>query len=387
MEKCNIAGGVILKKMGEKNAVLLLRRSGDSTFAHHWEIPRGHCDKPKGEDIKHCLLREIKEETGLDVVPIRLLSQFRYSAEPHPHFYFLCKMSDPSQEVTLRPDEHSEYRWVDSVAEVQLMVMPEVTKMIAQVLNPEDEMISYDKPDSVVESYLKRLQRDVKRSIKKAKKMDVQVQSKHVEMAKDTTIPLVIAYSAWKGWKGKKADDLVREIEPKLRTFINKRVDRLTPVMQKIGKGLYSELTKPEFKETVKIWGWAFHGDEKIGVTRDLTQAKAHSKYIKHYLELIFRNESRSSKYIKSNLPLYFDYFDIVGDARTVKVQKGYVSQYFVNKYDPKSERAEKLLTSLDKFVTHIEKAEETRDKVMQPFVKDLVKFLDNYMKQRKKGK
>jgi len=58
----NVAAGVIVKFEQDRPYVLLIQRAADDHWPLHWEFPRGKCDKPVGEDLIHCLKREVKED-------------------------------------------------------------------------------------------------------------------------------------------------------------------------------------------------------------------------------------------------------------------------------------------------------------------------------------
>lgn len=62
------------------DAILLLKRRADDFLPNVWEIPGGHLDS--GESIPEALRRELKEETGLDLVAIqRYLGHYDYDGE------------------------------------------------------------------------------------------------------------------------------------------------------------------------------------------------------------------------------------------------------------------------------------------------------------------
>lgn len=101
-------GALVYRKKQDKYELLLIKhRCGG-----HWSFPKGHVEA--GENELQTALREIKEETGLDV---RLHEGFRQSVEyfPKPHVkkqvvYFLgSPKSDDT--VTRQEEEISEYRW------------------------------------------------------------------------------------------------------------------------------------------------------------------------------------------------------------------------------------------------------------------------------------
>lgn len=142
-----VAGAVIMKKgdNGEK-LILLIQRAKDDHFPNHYETPRGKCDKGKDEKLIHCLKREIKEETGLDIIPIKFIDKFQYLADKgsrrSTQYNFLCKMKNPNQAVKLSK-EHQDYKWISSVGEAELMVLPEIKRTLAKVLNLDSKLIDY----------------------------------------------------------------------------------------------------------------------------------------------------------------------------------------------------------------------------------------------------
>ena len=158
-----VAGGVIMKEgeNGEK-LVLLIQRAKDDHFPNHYEIPRGKCDggtNNKDEKLNECLKREIKEETGLDVKPIKYIDNFSYIADKgtrkSTQYNFLCVMVNPNQKVKLS-HEHQDYKWIQSVGEVELYVLPEIKKSIVKVLNTDDRIVDY--PESELsDDYIKEI--------------------------------------------------------------------------------------------------------------------------------------------------------------------------------------------------------------------------------------
>ncbi len=140
------AAGVICKEgpNGEK-MVLLIQRSASDHWPLFWEAPRGKCDKPIGEKVQHCALREIKEETGLDVEIVKYLDKFEYLADEGTRkttcYNFLCHMKNPDQKVKLS-EEHENFKWITQVAEAELMVMPDQKRTLEKVLNVENPISS-----------------------------------------------------------------------------------------------------------------------------------------------------------------------------------------------------------------------------------------------------
>jgi len=145
--RMNVAGGVIVKE-GEngETLVLLIRRAADDHFPLHYEFPRGKCDNGPNEKLIPCAKREIKEESGLDVIPIKFIDKFSYLADKgtrlSTQYNYLCKMKNPDQEVKLS-EEHDDYKWVQTVGEIELHCLPEIKKTISKILNVEKQIVTY----------------------------------------------------------------------------------------------------------------------------------------------------------------------------------------------------------------------------------------------------
>ena len=55
----------------EKGSALLVQRKPGDSFSGYWEFPGG--GKEKGETIEQCLVRELDEELGIFIEPVRVL--------------------------------------------------------------------------------------------------------------------------------------------------------------------------------------------------------------------------------------------------------------------------------------------------------------------------
>ena len=151
------AGGVILRiGDGKQKEVLLIQRSkNDPLMPHQWEFPRGSCDRKIDKSLRDCMVREVKEETDLDVRPIQFIDKQKHvthGGEQVTYCYnYACKMIDPQQEVRLSR-EHDGYKWITEVGEVELMVSPEQKVTIQKVLNRDRTIVSYPRPQKTEES-------------------------------------------------------------------------------------------------------------------------------------------------------------------------------------------------------------------------------------------
>ena len=86
-----------------------------------WDLPGGHL--ALGESFDACLLREVKEETGLDVAIERLVGLHKVAADRYLQALYACRLT-LYQPIKLRPSEHAESRWVTVAEAAELELIP-----------------------------------------------------------------------------------------------------------------------------------------------------------------------------------------------------------------------------------------------------------------------
>lgn len=107
--------GIGVMILNENGQVLLGLRNG-SHGAGEWNFPGGHLDF--GETVFETAKRETKEETGLDVEPIEIVSvvdEMRYLESDGKHYLnlgvkALYKGGEPK---LMEPDKCLEWKWFD----------------------------------------------------------------------------------------------------------------------------------------------------------------------------------------------------------------------------------------------------------------------------------
>jgi nucleoside triphosphatase len=124
-------GGFILNPKGE---VLLCR---SEKWKDYYTIPGGHIEL--GERIEDALKREVKEEVGLDVEPVRLLlmQEAIYSEEFHKrrHFIFLDYLCmSKSSDVRVDNAEIQSYIWVKLKEALKLHVDAFTMRLLKEYL-------------------------------------------------------------------------------------------------------------------------------------------------------------------------------------------------------------------------------------------------------------
>jgi 8-oxo-dGTP diphosphatase len=107
--------------IASRGRMLVLKRAPRMSYKPgSWDLPGGHL--ALGEGFEDCLLREIKEETALDVAIDRLIGMNSMAPQPYLQAFYSCRLT-VFQKVQLQPDEHVEHQWVtvDELASLELI--------------------------------------------------------------------------------------------------------------------------------------------------------------------------------------------------------------------------------------------------------------------------
>ncbi|PWA86044.1 NUDIX hydrolase domain-like protein (chloroplast) [Artemisia annua] len=97
------------------NKVLFGRRRSLSIGAHTYLLPGGHLEF--GESFEECAAREVKEETGLDIKDIELLTATNNLLSDSVHMvaiYMRAHLLDPNQTPqNIEPEKCEGWEWYD----------------------------------------------------------------------------------------------------------------------------------------------------------------------------------------------------------------------------------------------------------------------------------
>ena len=104
-----LAIGIAL--INEQNQILIARRPAHKALPLKWEFPGGKVEE--NESFELCIIREIKEELNLDILPVDYIGKesFQYDyAYVTLHLYTGKIISDSP----LKLNEHIEIKWVNA---------------------------------------------------------------------------------------------------------------------------------------------------------------------------------------------------------------------------------------------------------------------------------
>ncbi|KAJ1672568.1 hypothetical protein EV182_006924, partial [Spiromyces aspiralis] len=113
---CRIVIGAAISASGT-DVLVVQRAANERSFPNQWELPGGHCDP--GETILETVVREVKEETGLEVLSIDdefvsfdYSTQFESGGAITRQLNFVVRVAESDRtNVRLAPDEHQAYAW------------------------------------------------------------------------------------------------------------------------------------------------------------------------------------------------------------------------------------------------------------------------------------
>lgn len=134
-------GGVIETSSGQ---ILVMWRSEENDFSGGvWEYPMGRLEQ--GEDCATGLLREVHEETGLDVEIVKVIDVAHlHRGEKVPEnevigVLFGCKYLGEKEVVI--SSEHTKYEWVDVSEAIERMPIEQMKEVIKKFVVEKEKLV------------------------------------------------------------------------------------------------------------------------------------------------------------------------------------------------------------------------------------------------------
>ncbi len=130
MEIRKIGGGIVINN----GAILLIKRRYEPNIGE-WCIPAGFTEKEKDESVEDCCIREIKEETNIDVEPFEEIGIFRKYHEKRQRYedmyIFLCVAKS---ETIIVDDEVLDAKWIGLDELENFNIVEEIKEIILKHL-------------------------------------------------------------------------------------------------------------------------------------------------------------------------------------------------------------------------------------------------------------
>ncbi len=126
----HISTGVAVIK---DNKILMVRRQSNDYLGGVYELPGGGVDD--GETIIDGAIRELKEETGLDVSRIiTTFPGFDYSTNKKPHVRQINLLVETKPAPVTLSSEHDDFIWIDESNLSGLNMTDSMTKCLIEAL-------------------------------------------------------------------------------------------------------------------------------------------------------------------------------------------------------------------------------------------------------------
>ena len=115
-QKIKVLVGGLIKK--DDKYLMLKRHQNDEVYPGKWEFPSGGIDF--GEEVEDALIREVREEAGLDISNIkrRIIGVTKYIIEKEDFVrdsFQINYLIEPTKIEDIKlSDEHEEFDWVEA---------------------------------------------------------------------------------------------------------------------------------------------------------------------------------------------------------------------------------------------------------------------------------
>ena len=105
-----------------KNEYLVTKRSKEkTTFPEYWDIPGGLAET--GELPREAVIRETKEEVGLDIMPTSVIHEDSNLDKSKNLIFirlvYLCELKSKIDDIILQEEEHSEYKFISTLEDLK----------------------------------------------------------------------------------------------------------------------------------------------------------------------------------------------------------------------------------------------------------------------------
>ena len=104
----------------EEGYLVIKRSKNETIFPEYWDIPGGLAEY--GELPREAAIRETKEEVGLDIIPTNVIHEDSNLDKSKNLIFirlvYLCELKSKIDDIILQEEEHSEYKFINSLEEL-----------------------------------------------------------------------------------------------------------------------------------------------------------------------------------------------------------------------------------------------------------------------------
>ncbi len=120
----------IIRKDGK---ILIAKRSGDDECPLMWEFPGGKLEA--GETLEECIVREIKEELGLDIQVVNIYARILYhlNGQGIPITFFNVEITGGEMRLYV----HEDARWIEKKDLFRYRFMPPDIEVVSRLSEEE----------------------------------------------------------------------------------------------------------------------------------------------------------------------------------------------------------------------------------------------------------
>lgn len=118
----NVNRIIVHALINAKNGYLATKRSKEeTTFPEYWDIPGGLAET--GELPREAVIRETKEEVGLDIMPTSVIHEDSNLDKSKNLIFirlvYLCELKSKIDDIILQEEEHSEYKFISTLEDLK----------------------------------------------------------------------------------------------------------------------------------------------------------------------------------------------------------------------------------------------------------------------------
>jgi len=118
----------------KKDGLFLITQRAHGELKGSWEFPGGKVEQ--AESLTEAIIREIKEELDLDIIPLKSIGTFTHKY-PHASIKLTllhCELSNSNQEIKF-DGSHTEHKWININEESLYDFAPLDKKIIKRLLS------------------------------------------------------------------------------------------------------------------------------------------------------------------------------------------------------------------------------------------------------------